>query len=647
MEATLVITLLGVSIAVLLIRVPQAKVVCGVIGFGVVGMTLSTSQLRAPSLDGYLHEQLPAPRYKDGYVSSNTCRSCHPDHYASWHRTFHRTMTQRAVAGNVLGDFENVILESWGRAYHLERRGNEYWAEMIDPDWDFDQHYGVLRPEQLNDEPQRVWKRVIMTTGFHHMQTYWVSSRNGRALRNLPFIWLKEDQRWVPREDAFIRSKDAGRMVPEWNSNCVKCHSTGPAPGYDLQTGTIDTEVADLGIACEACHGPGRDHILANTNPVRRYYYRRGRNLSDPTIVNPARLDAKASSQACGQCHGIYRPIDALKYATGGSPYKPGNELGATRHYLRHPESVKRTGQPLEHPVDQELLRKYFWPDGVVRVTGREYTAMTESGCYLRGELSCLSCHSMHKSPPVDQLAVGMETDEACLQCHSKYRGRIAEHTHHPVESEGSRCYNCHMPFTTYGLLKSVRNHLIDSPKAETIKEQGRPNACNLCHLDQTLQWTVEHLARMYRQSPVDGLAEEQQQVAAGVLWLLRGDAGQRAHVAWSMGWDAAREASGDDWFAPFLAHLLNDPYSAARYIAHRSLRNQHGFEQFDYDYLAPELRRGNAVLRALARWKAFDPTVPESKRPRLLMDENGELMPHRIEALKRQRDDSIEFLSE
>ena len=70
----------------------------------------------------------------------------------------------------------------------------------------------------------------------------------------------------------------------------------------------------------------------------------------------------------------------------------------------------------------------------------------------------------MHQSPPVDQLAVGMETDEACLQCHTEFRGRIAEHTHHPVESAGSRCYNCHMPFTTYGLLKSVRSHLIDSP---------------------------------------------------------------------------------------------------------------------------------------------------------------------------------------
>src|SRR5689334_15509324 len=28
------------------------------------------------------------------YVSSVNCRSCHPDQYASWHRSFHRTMTQ-------------------------------------------------------------------------------------------------------------------------------------------------------------------------------------------------------------------------------------------------------------------------------------------------------------------------------------------------------------------------------------------------------------------------------------------------------------------------------------------------------------------------------------------------------------------------
>src|SRR5882672_2595967 len=29
-----------------------------------------------------------------GFVTSDTCQSCHPGQYDSWHQSFHRTMTQ-------------------------------------------------------------------------------------------------------------------------------------------------------------------------------------------------------------------------------------------------------------------------------------------------------------------------------------------------------------------------------------------------------------------------------------------------------------------------------------------------------------------------------------------------------------------------
>jgi len=32
-----------------------------------------------------------------GYRSSDTCRACHPSQYASWHASYHRTMTQVAT----------------------------------------------------------------------------------------------------------------------------------------------------------------------------------------------------------------------------------------------------------------------------------------------------------------------------------------------------------------------------------------------------------------------------------------------------------------------------------------------------------------------------------------------------------------------
>ena len=57
-------------------------------------------------------------------------------------------------------------------------------------------------------------------------------------------------------------------------------------------------------------------------------------------------------------------------------------------------------------------------------------------------------------------------------------------------------------------------------------------------------------------------LTDEQRNVAASVLDLLKGDAGQRALAAANLGWQPAREAAGSSWMAPHLAQLFTDPYS-------------------------------------------------------------------------------------
>ena len=48
-------------------------------------------------------------------------------------------------------------------------------------------------------------------------------------------------------------------------------------------------------------------------NPRRRYRLHEG-DGSDPTIVNPARLPAAASSEICGACHGVHWIKDAAQY---------------------------------------------------------------------------------------------------------------------------------------------------------------------------------------------------------------------------------------------------------------------------------------------------------------------------------------------
>jgi hypothetical protein len=73
------------------------------------------------------------------YAGSDSCRSCHPDQYVSWHRSFHRTMTQLPTAQSVRGSFNNVTLEYAGDTYRLEQHGDEFWVDMVDPDWKYDE----------------------------------------------------------------------------------------------------------------------------------------------------------------------------------------------------------------------------------------------------------------------------------------------------------------------------------------------------------------------------------------------------------------------------------------------------------------------------------------------------------------------------
>lgn len=587
---------------------------------------------------------------RDGFVSSDACRACHPDQYASWHASYHRTMTQLAHPGSVIGPFDGRRITSGARSFRVFRRGEEFWAELPDPDVERRRRVarfgGAAGEVEVSSPAAQVERRVVMTTGSHHMQTYWVPSRSGREVYNLPLVYLLETGRWVPREEVFLRPPEAGPLMGLWNNTCIECHSTGGEIGFDFAEESFDSRVAELGITCEACHGPGAEHVLANRSPVRRYaqHLKAG---GDPTMVHPERLDHRRSSEVCGQCHGVWLVDDPARWLEKGHGFRPGDALEEERFVVR--PAVDR-----DHPRIQQLLAEApnalasrFWSDGMVRVSGREYNGLIESPCFQRGTMSCLSCHSMHESAPDDQLAAGMRGDAACLQCHSELGSgeALGAHTRHPVSSTGSRCMNCHMPYTTFGLLKAIRSHQVSSPNVATALDTGRPDACTLCHLDRPLAWTAEHLGTWYGAEPV-ALSADRREISAALLWLLTGDAGQRALIAWSMGWAPAQQASGRDWLAPYLGHLLDDPYSAVRYVARRSLETLPDYGALAYDYIGPRRQRQAARAAVIERFLDARPTPPADPGA-VLMDRRGGLALAEVQRLSDRRDDRPVYLEE
>jgi hypothetical protein len=584
-------------------------------------------------------EKVPSQGRPGGYVSSDSCKACHPDQYRSWHHSYHRTMTQLASPETIRGKFNGLTLQLEGDAYHLERRGNEFWVDMVDPDWRSAQSRRRVigpggDPSLPSSAPPRAKKQITMLTGSHHMQAYWVASQHGNKQFSFPFTYLFEDERWVPRNDVFLFDPTIRFSHQVWNVGCISCHATAGQPRQDSKLQLSQTRAAELGIACEACHGPAEQHVQANSDPTRRYALHQS-GKSDPTIFNPARHHHVQSAETCGQCHAIRHNLRKDEWNLEGVDYRPGENLEARAPLIQY------DGAELYAPGQERkraLMEGSFWSDGQVRVSGREFNGLAASGCFKRGELSCLSCHSLHHyQSNDDQLAAGMESNRACLQCHTDFSRKLEEHTHHRAGSSGSLCYNCHMPHTTYGLLKAIRSHTIDSPRVNTSLKTGRPNACNLCHLDQTLEWTSSKLHDWYSQ-PQERLSDEHKSTSAALHWLLTGDAGQRAVVAWHFGWEPAKEISGTFWMPPHLAQLLVDPYSAVRYITQRSLRRYSGFENFSYDFIAPTVERAQARDRALEIWRG---TASPTNRPRdsVLLQPNGLVQEDKVKGLLDQRD--------
>jgi hypothetical protein len=173
----------------------------------------------------------------------------------------------------------------------------------------------------------------------------------------------------------------------------------------------------------------------------------------------------------------------------------------------------------------------------------------------------------------------------------------------------------------------------------------GKPNACNLCHLDQTLQWTAGHLENWFGTQPPH-LDDQNSKVAASVLWIHKGNAALRVIVAWHMGWSAALEASGADWQAGLLSSLLDDTYSAVRFVAGQSLRALPGFQSFEYDFVASPQKRRQAVERALKTWRSGR-SDPPPNRASVLLNEQGERREVEIEKLLRHRDNDPIVIAE
>lgn len=597
-----------------------------------------------------VRRDLATPRDLHGapHGGAAECRRCHPDHAESFARTFHRTMTQRASAQSVRGRFDGQALDYFGvRARAVRGPGGEFVIEYAGPQ---------LAPTRFV---------VEKTVGSRRYQQY-VAARDGELVR-LPIAYHIEEQRWFhmngafltpdPPADGALARADYERHVTRWNDNCVFCHNVAPNPGKragPAGAARFETQVAELGVACEACHGPGLAHARANANPLRRYALHLS-GAPDPSIVNPARLSPERSLDVCGRCHGQRITDDVEAFLRRGDPFVPGDDLALFSAPLWRDTTLH--GEP--------AFEARFWADGTPRLTAYEYQGVLQSPCAQRGALTCLDCHGMHEGDPRGQLRPDKRGAAQCTQCHAELAGVRAQRAHarHPAPGALPECVDCHMPRVVYGVLDVHPSHRIELPEPARDAAAQRPDACTQCHVDQTRAWAVRQRDALWpradrtrapavppaidrgapdaeagtaRASPPTRAADTARtSPEASEAWsevetqLFAGDPVERALAAHALGRRAAPGAL--ERHAALLLDVMSyDPYPAVRHLALRALRarlaeeeqshangKENGSELRGYIPESPPDARARSLAEARARFPLDAAAAEHARRLR------------------------------
>lgn len=601
---------------------------------------------------GELGQELPLGRAD--WATSNTCRSCHPDQHASWHRTFHRTMTQEASPRSVRGRFDGTPVTYWGTTVRPYEQDGRYFFEYIDP----------ATGERLHT------LEILRTVGSRRYQQYLAlkPGTTGTYLR-LELLWHIDDQRWVHMNGVFLGHDDNPfhAQTAVWNHGCIMCHNTGPVPGVSNQKEIIEafksgqminaarqyeyeSEVAELGIGCASCHSPGSVHARRNRNPFRRYLLHLT-GQRDNTIVNPARLDKDRSVDLCGQCHGQRLPKSLAMVRTWtetGPTFRAGEDLDD------HVDVVFRDSKPLDSSQPPEVFELRFWGDGTPRLTAYELQGLRQSACHQNGELTCTSCHTMHGGDVRGQLPPEHRTKAACAGCHADIVDDVSGHTRHQPNSAGSDCFACHMPKMVYGIMEIHRSHHIEVPDPARDARHARPDACTSCHVDKSLAWAGQKAREWWGErfevpaARGDGAGVT---ISDTVASLLGGDPVQRAV--------AARLAGRSDTpLAPearalLIPHLLTamkrDRYPAVRRFARMSLQAitrdlaaagldlgmAPGLDAFDF--IGPAAERQRIVTELEARWAAAPKQSLPAPDAGLLLDAAYQPLAAEVERLTAQ----------
>ena len=319
-----------------------------------------------------------SPASTQGYVGSNVCAECHVA-IASTQSESEMAKAAFRLSGGAAGQPATGDFESGSYAYRFILSDSPPGYSL-----------------EVTSDGHSISYPIIWTMGVGvHGQTYLLDDNGGlyeSQASSFSFIHrLGLTPGHKPAEQNSLENALGIPLKGGEAVRCFACHTTASSANSRL-----DMAGAIPGVHCEACHGPGLDHVNA---------IKAGQTeLARQAIFNPVSLSPTSSIDFCGACHRT--TMDVI---------------------LKEPEP------------------------GAYTIRFQSYR-LEESRCWKTtkdARLACTQCHDPHAPLMRDENSY----DQKCLSCHS-LRKRAIHNT-----SEGAwaatpktcpkataNCVSCHMP---------------------------------------------------------------------------------------------------------------------------------------------------------------------------------------------------------
>jgi tetratricopeptide (TPR) repeat protein len=397
------------------------------------------------------------------FVSSESCRDCHRNEYDKWNGSHHQLAMAVASDETVLGDFADAEFRQFGVTSRFYKKDGRFMVATRGPGG------------EMGDF------EITHTFGWFPLQQYLIPFPDGR-LQCLPIAWDSRENRWYHlypdrqlAADDWLYWTNNGQ---NWNAMCAECHSTDLRKNYDPKTDSYRTAWSEISVGCEACHGPGSDHVAWAQLP----------EMGRPDVANTAlavdtgEMTSAGQLQLCAPCHARRMSLD---------------------------DNIHAHADFLDYGIPQLLSEGMYFPDGQILDEVYVYGSFVQSKMHAR-DVRCSDCHDVHSIKRIK------DGNALCLQCHRAAIYDTRDHHFHKKKGEpgdpirdqsgkilfdvgtGASCEGCHMPGRHYMGVDYRPDHSFRIPRPDLSLVLDTPDACSRCHVDKTAQWSVDAMAKWY-----------------------------------------------------------------------------------------------------------------------------------------------------